>query len=521
VRQDPEDRALFYRQLRTTVAGVFAPELTSPTAQDAAALVDRILAEFIVEEEHADALSDEFGGQFAALLGTDGDRSGVAITAQEFVSLRARAADLVGRCADSTDPGERAQALALADVERRYLERVDELRRAVLAESGSGPGGEDVGGGGGGGLGHPSGGGTVSAERLGAYLRRASASPDLQVTAVEPIPGGRSKETLVVSLQGAPNLPAQVVVRRDRPVGLLQTRALEEFAVLQAVHAHGGVPVPRPLFADEAPVELDEPGDAGAGSAAGGPRPTLLVMERVDGTRAGEYFPEIAAPPPAHRRAIGAQLAGALAHLHTVPLSSLGATGLDAGAGTDAGATAQTLLAAVDAMATRIEELSGPPIATVPLARRWLIDHVDDVTSPGPLCLLQSDVGLHNMLVDGDRLTALVDWEAAAIGPPARELAAAWPAASALSGWDAFVEEYLAAGGPPEATDPRAVAYYRVFLCLGGTMTSRTGGHLFRTGAKRDLVTAHSGLDAHFRAQRNLARALHDARGGAAAGGGT
>jgi methylmalonyl-CoA mutase cobalamin-binding subunit len=50
-----------------------------------------------------------------------------------------------------------------------------------------------------------------------------------------------------------------------------------------------------------------------------------------------------------------------------------------------------------------------------------------------------------------------------------------------------------------------------VFLCLGGVMTSRTGGHLFRTGGKRDLVTAHSGIDAHFRAQRNLARALHDA----------
>ena len=43
-------------------------------------------------------------------------------------------------------------------------------------------------------------------------------------------------------------------------------------------------------------------------------------------------------------------------------------------------------------------------------------------------------------------------------------------------------------------------------------MSSRTGGHLFRTGAKRDLVTAHSGLDAHFRAQRNLVRALEDAQ---------
>jgi len=50
-----------------------------------------------------------------------------------------------------------------------------------------------------------------------------------------------------------------------------------------------------------------------------------------------------------------------------------------------------------------------------------------------------------------------------------------------------------------------------VFFGLGACMSSRTGGHLFHTGAKRDLLTAHSGLDAHFRAQRNLARALADA----------
>jgi len=115
------------------------------------------------------------------------------------------------------------------------------------------------------------------------------------------------------------------------------------------------------------------------------------------------------------------------------------------------------------------------------------------------------------MLIDGDRLTALVDWEAATIGPPARELAAAWPAATALMTWPEFVDAYRAAGGPAAANDDRAIMYYRVFLALGACMSSRTGGHLFRTGDKRDLLTAHSGLDSHFRAQRNLVRALAEA----------
>jgi aminoglycoside phosphotransferase (APT) family kinase protein len=510
VRPPPDDRALYYRQLRATVATVFAPELRDATARDAAALVDRILAEFIVEEEHAAALSQEFGSEFAELMGPngDGDRPGAPITLDVFVSLRGRAAETVAANAASEDPAKRGRALALADVERRYLERVDELRRAVLSESDAQDEAADEAG-----QGPPREGAPVSAEMsvsvsvsaecLGAYLRRVTASPSLEVTAVEAIPGGRSKQTLLVTLEGSSALPAQVVVRSDRPVGLLQTRALEECAVLEAVYAHGGVPVPKPFFADDAPKELADEGEI-----------TFLVMERVAGTRAGEYFPEIAAPPVAHRRALGEQLASALAHLHTVPLSSLGATGLDTGADV----TADSIVAAVDGMAARIEQLSGPPIVTVPLARQWLLDHVHDVVPAGPSCLLQSDVGLHNMLVDGDRLTALVDWEAAAIGPPARELAAAWPAATVLLGWDAFAEAYVAAGGPPEATDPRTLVFYRVFICLGGVMTSRTGGHLFRTGAKRDLVTAHSGLDAHFRAQRNLARALRDALDGAPGG---
>jgi aminoglycoside phosphotransferase (APT) family kinase protein len=496
VQQPPGDRALVYRQLRETVAAVFVPELTGATAQDAAALVDRILAELIVEEDHAGALSQEFGGPFAELLGVERDERDGPITPDDFVTLRGEAAACVAATAASSDPRERRRAVDLAGVERRYLERLDDLRRDVLAEQGAEDGTRD----------QPAG-SSVTAERLGACLRRVANAPSLRVTAVEPIPGGRSKETLVVSLEGAPGLPAQVVVRRDRPVGVLGTRAVQEFAVLQAVYEHGGVPVPRPLFADEAPTELDDEGAGGVGL-------TLLVMEKVEGKRAGEYFPEVAATPAAHREALGTQLARALAHLHSVPLSTLGATGLD----TEAGTSAESLAAAVDGMAGRITELSGPPIVTVPLAQRWLIDHLDDVVSAGPPSLLQSDVGLHNMLVDGDRLTALVDWEAATIGPPARELAAAWPAASALMGWDAFAAAYVAAGGPREATYPLTVAYYRVFLCLGGVMTSRTGGHLFRTGAKRDLVTAHSGIDAHFRAQRNLARALHDALEGAGAG---
>jgi aminoglycoside phosphotransferase (APT) family kinase protein len=481
VRQPADDRALYLRQVRTTVSSTFLPELTSATATDAAGLVDRILAELIVEEEWAEMVSGEFGAALESLLGESGDRvSGGTITPERFVDLRRLAAEVVARDAANADAAARERCRRLVDVERRFLERVDELRRDVFSDIADGSTDTETSC-------------SVSGEQLTGYLRRKlPGSPDLVVTALEVVPGGRSKETILVSLAGTTELPSEVIVRKDRPVGVLQTRAAEEFAVLEAVHAHGGIPVPRPFFADEPDDELG-PG-------------TLLVMERVRGSKAGEYFPDLAAPNE-HRHALGRQLATALAHLHAVPLEALGKTNLDV----DADVTAATLTAAVEGMSSRVGDLSGPPIAAVPLARQWLLDHLADVVPPGRLCLLQGDVGLHNMLVDGDEITALVDWEAATVGPPARELAAAWPAATALTGWPEFVESYLEAGGPSEATDDRAVTYYRVFFALGACMSSRTGGHLFRTGAKRDLVTAHSGLDAHFRAQRNLVRALEDA----------
>ncbi len=199
----------------------------------------------------------------------------------------------------ATLAADRQRCRRLVDVEHRFLERVDELRRGVLderPEADAGTSSTEC---------------SLSREQLTDYLRhKLPSSPELVVTSVEVIPGGRSKETILVSLSGTTELPDDVVVRRDRPVGILQTRAADEFAILEAVYARGDVPVPRPFFADE----LD-----------GG---TLLVMARVSGHKAGEYFPDLAAPTE-HRRTLGEQLAAALAHVHRVPLETLAGSSLD------------------------------------------------------------------------------------------------------------------------------------------------------------------------------------------------
>lgn len=481
MRQSSEDRALYFRQIRTTIQHVFLPELTSAQAIDAAGLIDRILAEFIVEEEFAPALSTEFGEAFAELLDRDAG-SALSVGTGHFDELRGEAATVVARTSASPVAAERELGRRLVGIERSFLERVEDLRRSELA-------------------GHPRTDGeratnecSVTNEQLTAYFRkRLTDSPDVVVTRASVVPGGRSKETILLSLSGTLELPNEAILRKDQPVGLLQTEAAEEYAVIKAVYDFGGVPVPEPFFAER----------EGHGLGEG----TFLVMERVRGHKAGEFFPDLAAPPD-HKVEIGLQLAAALARLHSLPLDDLAHTRLHAD---QKSPTEDAVLAMVEAIAGRIDELSGPPCATVPLARQWLHEHASDVAGAPRLSLLQGDFGFHNMLVDGGQVTALVDWEAATIGPPARELAAAWGVATYLMDWPTFVEAYVHAGGEPADTDPRAVSFYRVLLALGGYMTSRMGGHLFRTGVKRDLLTAHSGLDSHFRCARNLARALADA----------
>jgi aminoglycoside phosphotransferase (APT) family kinase protein len=482
VRQPSEDRALYYRQLRRTVQNVFLPELTSAQAIDAAGLVDRILAEFIVEEESAPALSAEFGGAFEELLQVDAGGVYPDISPAQFHELREQAAAAIARTAGSADPTERELGRRLVEVERDFLERVDELRCSVFADD-LHAGDESS-----------SDGCSITRDLLTEYLRgRLVHSPGVTVEGLSVVPGGRSKETILVSLSGTGELPDEVILRKDRPVALLQTQAADEFAVIKAVHDFGGVPVPEPYFAEREGHSLGEG--------------TFLVMERVRGAKAGEFFPDLRAPAD-HQLDIGQQLAASLARLHSLPLDRLSRSNLDVHG---AAVTEDSVIAMVEAIVGRIGELTGPSCGAVYAARQWLHEHVSDVVPASRLCLLQGDFGFHNMLVDGAHVTALVDWEGAAIGPPARELAAAWGVANALMPWPAFAQAYVHAGGQTEDTDPRAIGYYRVLLALGGYMTSRMGGHLFRTGTKRDLLTAHSGLDSHFRCARNLARALSDA----------
>jgi aminoglycoside phosphotransferase (APT) family kinase protein len=77
----------------------------------------------------------------------------------------------------------------------------------------------------------------------------------------------------------------------------------------------------------------------------------------------------------------------------------------------------------------------------------WLRAHRPETVSR--ISVVHTDVGMHNLLVQDGPIRALLDWEFARVGDPADDLGYARPHVEKLVGWDEFLAEYYAHGGPP------------------------------------------------------------------------
>lgn len=490
----PDDqRALILRELRKSIRTILAPELTSARARDAADAIDRILTLLVMEDEHGDALSADMAKRFDAALGeigsvlpagsrvfeaTSAARSRIAIDGPvaAIPALRVAGQLAVRELGPSgLESDERRGALRrLVETERDLLDAMADLRdRCASPEEFDevvGASGEAC---------------SITPARLEAYLHeRLPDRSALRVARLTLIPGGRSKETIIVEVESGGPLPPEFVLRKDRPISVVDSRSADEFELLRVVHA-AGVPVAEPLLHEPDPELL------------GG---TCLFVERVRGGKRGEYFPEILCPDEG-RDEIGRQWAAALARLHAIPLADLSRTPLDLEPDPRA-----ILTRSIEASYRRLIDNEGPPSISIELAHAWLVEHLEEALGPPALC--HNDLGLHNLVIDGRELTALVDWELAGIGTPASDLARCRHTVDHLMPWEDFTAAYVEAGGSADACEPTKIDFYQILGLMGGAVTSRLGGVLFRSGQKRDLLTANSGYDSHHRSSRLLSNAL-------------
>lgn len=455
--------AALMRGLGQALGRYVLPELQSGEACERAEFArqvsDRLAAELSLPASNIALHQENMGrviSEIASFLGTAAAED--PAPAASLAELRGRLAEQVRQLADHESQQPRAADgikplwASIRRVERELRADIDRYRTPP-------PGAVDATS-------------SLTADQLTETLRQAL--PDagsLSLTGFRILPGGRSKTTVFASLAGYPAWPAEVVLRQDMTTGVVDTRdgatkVANEFPILQAA-ARAGLPVPRPLFLQA------EPGRAG---------PPFMITARASGKAPGDWR-GFAEPGSAATRASVRHLAEVLAQLHRIDLRHLPLQH-------------ELALSPEERMQREIDyrwtkwtrdTVEASPIIESALARlRRECRH-----GLGGPALVHGDVLPHNLLVDGDRISALLDWEFVHVGDPAEDLAYCRAAVSAVMPWDEFVALYCAAGGQP--VDERRLLIFGLWGLVRNCSFAASAARLYLDQGTQDFTTGAIG----------------------------
>jgi aminoglycoside phosphotransferase (APT) family kinase protein len=307
----------------------------------------------------------------------------------------------------------------------------------------------------------------ITHERWRDYLRDRFDEPTLDVTAFKSLAGGFGKQTTLFDVKGKA-ITGAYVLRRDLDLTLFDNdchRIEKEFALIRAVHGLG-FPAPEAVWLDTTHRLL--------------PGGHFLVMRRAPGVSGGSVFQAQGAVPAD----LAQTLAAIMARLHTLPPM------LELGALTDSiapalwelpiGEVVRRYLVNWHDLFEREAHLPSPAMVS---QFGWLLDHIPP--AEGRPVLLHGDIGFHNFLFDGGRLTAVLDWEFGHIGDPAEDLAYVRNTLGASLDWKAFLAAYQAAGGPPVSEE--RLHFFQVWGHLRNACASNMATAKFDTRQIGDL----------------------------------
>src|SRR4051812_32674750 len=286
-------------------------------------------------------------------------------------------------------------------------------------------------------------------------LLRARLDPALECAGLERGPLGNAQETWFVRAVGADGGERSLVLRRSAASGTLEhtDRALE-FELLGALAGHG-FPVPQVHWLETEPSALGRP---------------YFVMDRLPGAPPGRLGDAA--------RAVARQLGAWLARLHALAPGALPEPAA-------AGGASEATRAELRAWAERYGR-TGAPVPAPGALLGWLEAHVPE--GDGPARVLWGDPGPHNLLVDGDRVTGLLDWELSHAGDPLEDLGAAlWAAPTGGLDPAEVIGGYEAEAGPV----PRdALRFFEVMACVDRSIMLLAGVAAYLDGGGRPSSAA-------------------------------
>jgi aminoglycoside phosphotransferase (APT) family kinase protein len=245
--------------------------------------------------------------------------------------------------------------------------------------------------------------------------------------------------------------------------GQLETELAPEYLTIAALDGTG-VPIPRALWMDDSAAAIGAP---------------FFVTEFVPGTADTRPLRS-----PEHRddiRSVALQLAAAAARLHAIDPSRFAHL-----PSTTASSTAVEQLDVWDHLFRR-QRLEPHPVLVHGV--RWLRERPPRARR---VSLVHGDLRFGNLLYDGDRLTALLDFEMTHLGDPMEDLGWVyrdlWSPARALP-FEEFLAAYTAAGS--DEVDPEHLRWYQVFAEVKHAVISLTGTRSFADGATTALRHAN------------------------------
>lgn len=256
----------------------------------------------------------------------------------------------------------------------------------------------------------------------------------LTIGSITQISGGFSKHTLSIELANTVDLPPSLVMRRDGPFP--GSSVVDEYAVIQKLFA-AGVAVPQPFAVDATGETFGKP---------------FILVSHVVGRAIGD---SVTVREPS--RQVALDLASKLARLHQVAVDGLEA---DLAGGTTS--ITQRLSAEIDTSATQWGGVVNRRSHVVPTAIDWLRRNIE--VAEGPRAVLHRDVGFHNLLVHDQQIAAILDWETAAIGTPAEDVAFVFHTVEQMMDWDEFLDAYESDTGV--VMDRAQLDFYKIWASV-------------------------------------------------------
>ena len=316
------------------------------------------------------------------------------------------------------------------------------------------------------------------APRLAAWLAEKLGAKAVEITDATMLSGGAVQENwrLTVAIDGGIRAGLHDwVLRTDAVASLaISLDRASEYAVLETAHA-SGVAVAEPI------VRSDDTNVLGA---------SFLIQQYVAGVAQARQLVRDKDLP---RRGplIAAELGRELARAHAIRPTDNRLSMLPIPVGSAALNEVQRYRAVLDG--------AGEPRPALEYALSWLAANAPDAVKP---VLVHGDFRTGNMMVDGDRVSAVLDWEFAHWGDPDEDIgwftAPCWRFGNAqleaggLAPLSAFLSAYEDAAG--RKVDLKRMAWWRIMAAARWAVIAVLQGDRYRLGGEDSIEVALTGL---------------------------